>query len=339
MHARIVGIHGYLPERVETNEDLAAENPTWDMERVAGLTGILSRHIAAEDETAADLGFHAATRLLQRQLVAQDEIDYLIVSNQTPDHLLPSDACLLQHRLGLGKHIGAVDCRLGCNGFVCGLQMAKALVETSAARNVLLITAETYSKLIHPQDRTSRGLFGDGAAATLVGRSADDSEGSIGPFITGTDGSGGKCLTVPSGGFRLPRSEATAIETVDDHGNIRSQDHLQIDGQSMFLFALDNVPKAIAKLLEKSGNSSDNVDWWVYHQANRFMLENLAKCSHIDDQKIVYHLQTLGNTVSSSIPLAISHYVDAGKIESGQRLVLIGFGVGFSWSVCELVWG
>ncbi len=337
MQSRILGIHGHLPERIESNDDLAAANPDWDMERIAGLTGIVSRHIAAEDETAADLGFHAAKGLLERQLTPIDQIDYLIVSNQTPDHLLPSDACLLQDRLGLGNHIGAVDIRLGCNGFVCGLQMANALVESSAARNVLLITAETYSKLIHPKDRTSRGLFGDGAAAALIG--ASNGVGSIGSFVTGTDGSGGKSLSLPSGGFRLPRSEATAVEVTDDHGSVRSQDHLQMDGQSMFMLALDNVPKAIAKLLKTAEITVDDVDWWVFHQANRFMLENLAKCSQIDEAKMVFHLETLGNTVSSSIPLAINRYVESGRIESGQRLVLIGFGVGFSWTACELIWG
>jgi len=336
--ARILGIAGYLPERVETNEDLARENPDWDMDRIAGKTGIKARHIAAADETAADLGYRAAVRLLDQQLVPRNEIDCLMVGSQTPDHWLPADACLLQHRLGLGKHINSFDFRLGCSGFVCGLQLAKALVETGGVRNVMLITTDTYSKLVHPRDRTVRALFGDGAAATLIG-AAGESAGRIGEFVFGTDGSGGKCLTVPGGGFRLPRSESTAVERTDEQGSVRSQDHLFMDGQAIFSFALNVVPRAITELLRKAGLRAEQVDWWIYHQANRFMLENLALCSRIPGDKMVYSLETAGNTVSASIPLAIESYVEAGKIRAGQSLVLAGFGVGLSWAVCELVWG
>ncbi len=336
-HARILGIQGYLPERVETNDDLARQNPSWDMQRIAGKTGIQSRHIAAADETAADLGFCAAQRLLDLALVPRGEIDYLIVGSQTPDHLLPSDACILQHRLGLGKHIGAFDYRLGCSGYVCGLQLAKSLVETSAARNVLLITADTYSKLIHPQDRTVRALFGDGAAATLVGTSELGTSDSIGPFVSGTDGSMATCLTVPSGGFRLPRTALTSAELVDATGSVRSSDHLFMDGQAIFSFALNTIPKAIAQLLEKSQTKCDEIDWWVFHQANRFMLENLAICCCLPAAKMVYALETVGNTVSASIPLAVEDYMQRGHIKTGQRLVLIGFGVGLSWNACQIV--
>ncbi len=341
LNARILGIDGYLPTKVETNEDLAAQNPSWDMQRISGKTGIVSRHIAAADETATDLGFRAAEKLLARALVPISEIDYLIVGSQTPDHILPSDACLLQHRLGLGSHIGAFDYRLGCSGYVCGLQLAKSLVETSAARNVLLVTADTYSKLLHPQDRTVRALFGDGAAATLIGTQTANEPGiatvAIGPFVNGTDGGKANCLTVPSGGFRLPRSAETAREKSDSTGSVRSDDHLFMDGQAIFAFALNYVPAAIKKLLEKSGHQPDQIDWWVFHQANRFMLENLATCCRLPADKIVYAMETVGNTVSASIPLAIEEYIRRGQIQPGQRLVLVGFGVGLSWNACEIV--
>jgi 3-oxoacyl-[acyl-carrier-protein] synthase III len=336
--ARIADVAGYLPERIETNEELARENPDWDMARIAGKTGIAARHIAAPDETAADLGFQAARRLLDRETVPWDEIDYLMVSSQTPDHLLPADACLLQHRLGLRTGIGAFDFRLGCSGFVCGLQLAKSLVVSQAARHVLLITTDTYSKLIHPRDRTVRALFGDGAAATLIGP-ADDATGYLGQFLAGTDGSGGTSLIVPGGGARIPRSAATGAEYSDAQGAVRSQDHLFMDGQAIFSFALNTVPKAITALLGKSGRLPQDVDWWIYHQANRFMLENLAMCSRIPPEKVAYYLENTGNTVSASIPLAIEHYVRSGRIHLGQRLVLVGFGVGLSWNLCEMVWG
>lgn len=331
--AKILGIQGYLPANIETNEDLARDNPDWDMARIAGKTGIVARHIALPEETASDLGYAAASKLLAKEVVPTAEVDYLIVGSQTPDHFLPSDACMLQHRLGLGKHIGAFDYRLGCSGYVCGLQLAKALVETGAARNVLLITADTYSKFIHPQDRTVRALFGDGAAATIIGRAEQAGE-YIGPFVTGTDGSMAQCLTVPAGGFRLPRSAETAREKGDATGNIRSLDHLFMDGQAIFSFALNMVPAATKKLLAEAKIATDSVDWWVFHQANRFMLENLMRSCGIAEQKMVYAMDQVGNTVSASIPLAIEDYLAKGKILAGQRIALVGFGVGLSWNTC-----
>lgn len=342
LKARIIGISGHLPERIDTNEDLARENPDWDLTRIFAKTGIAARRIAATGETAADLGFQAAAKLLSRQLVPIDEIDYLLVSTETPDHLLPPNACLLQERLKLGRHIGAFDFTLACSGYVFGLQLAGMLVETRAARNVLLITADTYSKLIHPKDRAARTLFGDGAAATLIGgveTDADSFPGQIGQFVYGTDGSGALSLTVPAGGFRLPRSAATAAESQDAQACVRSQDHLFMDGQAVFSFALNRVPAALAALLKKSGLKPEQIDWYVYHQANKYMLENLAACSRIPPAKMVYHLETLGNTVSASIPLAIEEYADLGRIQPGQRLVLAGFGVGFSWALCWIIWG
>lgn len=331
--AKILGIQGHLPTKVETNDDLARENPDWDMTRIAGKTGIKARHITLPGETASDLGYAAAIALLDRQLVPINEIDYLIFGTQTPDHFLPSDACILQHRLGLGKHIGAFDYRLGCSGFVCGLQLSKALVESTAARNVLLITADTYSKLIHPQDRTVRALFGDGAAATIIGRTETAGE-PMGPFVTGTDGSMAQCLTVPAGAFRLPCSTDTAVEQRDATGSVRSLNHLYMDGQAIFSFALNTVPAAIRKLLAEANVTVDAVDWWVFHQANRFMLENLMRCCGIAEDKMVYAMEQVGNTVSASIPLAIEAYQQQGKILPGQRIGLVGFGVGLSWNAC-----
>jgi 3-oxoacyl-[acyl-carrier-protein] synthase-3 len=216
--------------------------------------------------------------------------------------------------------------------------LAKSLVETRAARNLLLITTDTYSKLIHPKDRGVRALFGDGAAATLVG-GAEDGQGCLGGFVVGTDGSAAANLIVPSGGFRLPRSAKTAIELQDEQGCIRSQDHLYMDGQAIMSFALNRVPRAVTALLQRSGLTADQVDWYVYHQANKFMLGNLAMCSRIPAEKMVYHLETVGNTVAASIPLALEAYVQRGQIQPGHRLVLVGFGVGLSWAVCLATWG
>ena len=183
-----------------------------------------------------------------------------------------------------------------------------------------------------------RALFGDGAAATLVGGCdevlSDKGNASLGPFVTGTDGSMSQCLTVPAGAFRIPKSPMTAVEQRDATGNVRSQDHLFMDGQAIFSFALNQVPAAIKRLLQAADLDASQIDWWVFHQANRFMLENLVLCCGLAESKVVYAMETVGNTVSASIPLAIEDYLQQGKIQPGQTLALVGFGVGLSWNAC-----
>lgn len=337
MQVAILDVDYYLPQRVETNDDLQRDNPDWRMAELYEKSGIRSRHVAAEGETAADLGVQAAERLLAREIRPRTEIDYLIFCTQSPDYYLPSSACLLQQRLRLGRHVGAFDFNLGCSGFVYGLQLAKSLVVAGQARNVLLITADTYTKFIHPRDRTVRVLFGDGAAATLVGAAPDG--GRIGRFIIGSDGRGAENLIVPSGGMRLPRSEATARESTDENGCTRSRDHLFMDGPAIFAFAISTVPRILTQLLAKAGLSLESVDWYVYHQANKYMLEHLARRSGIPEEKMLVNSQDVGNTVSASIPVSICQAREAGGIRDGHRLVLVGFGVGYSWAACDVVWG
>ncbi len=218
-----------------------------------------------------------------------------------------------------------------------GLQMAQSFVTSRAARNVLLITAETYTKFIHPRDRTVRALFGDGGAATLIGSTNGD--GEIGDFVMGSDGGGAKNLIVPAGGWRHRASPETAEEHTDEAGCVRSQEHLFMDGPAIFAFAISTVPKAIDKLFAKNGLSADDIDWFVYHQANRFMLEQLAIRSKVPSDRMVIDVEEVGNTVSASIPIAVQRAVEAGRIRAGQRLLLVGFGVGYSWGVCCVTWG
>ncbi len=333
MKAGIIGIDYFLPQRVETNADLSAQNPTWLMERLEKKCGIYSRRVAAADETAGDLGYEAARKLLDRQLVANDEIDFLLLCTQSPDYFLPTTACILQDRLGLKKSIGALDFNLGCSGFIYGLYMAKQFVAAGAARNVLLITSETYTKYINPADRSVRLLFGDGAAATLVGAST---RGTIGEFVLGTDGAGAEKLIVPSGCARLPRSAETAQEFTDSSGCVRSRDNLFMDGMALMNFAFRTVPPTVEALLKKTGFSKDEIDWYVYHQANEFMLRKLAAQSKIPWEKMVLCMEAIGNTVSASIPIALAEAIEAGQLRPGQLLALIGFGVGYSWGACTV---
>ena len=337
MPARIAAITYHLPQRVETNQELARANCDWDMARLTAKSGIRVRHIAAEDETASDLGVAAGRKLLEAEPVPIGEIDFLIYCTESPDHFLPPASCRMQQQLGLGRHAGALDVNLGCSGFVYGLYLAKCFIESGGARNVLLITADTYTKYIHPRDRMVRALFGDGAAAALI--TSSDGQGGIGQFVLGTDGAGAEKLIVPSGGLRLPRSPATGQERTDISGCTRSADNLFMDGPAIFAFALDTVPGTIAAVLKKSDLAPEQIDWYVYHQANKFMLEALAQRSDVPLAKVVMDLEDTGNLVSASIPVAMQRYAEAGKIRPADRLLLVGFGVGYSWAACVMTWG
>jgi 3-oxoacyl-[acyl-carrier-protein] synthase-3 len=332
--ARIAAIASHLPERKLGNDELAALYEGWTAEKILEKTGVSERRIAAEGETAADLAAKAAERLFRERGIDPASIDFLLFCTQTPDHILPTTACLLQARLGLPTACGALDFNLGCSGFVYGLSLAKGLIETGQATRVLLLTADTYSKLIHPLDKSVRTLFGDAGCATLV-EAVIAKDSAIGPFVFGTDGRGGDNLIVPAGGFRSPRNSVSAVEAQDSSGNVRSADHLYMNGAEIMTFTLAAVPAAVDALLTKAWMDRDEVDLFVLHQANAFMLERLRRKLAVPEEKFVVRLADCGNTVSSSIPLALERVVHApgGDGLSGARLaVLVGFGVGYSWA-------
>lgn len=337
MDAFITGLAVHLPEQIVTNDDLQRENPGWDMPRVEAKTGIRQRHIAARGECASDLGFAAADKLLRGMEVDRSSIDCVLLCTQSPDYVLPTTACLLQDRLGLSTRCAALDFNQGCSGFVYGLYLAKALVASGMARKILLITAETYSKLIHPQDRSVRVLFGDGASACLV---TNDSRGArIGTCVMGTDGSGCENLIVPAGGGRQPWSAETGRETKDDQGSVRSANNLYMNGQELFLFTLQRVPEVVSATLAASSTTMQDIDHFVFHQANEFMNEHLRAKLSIPREKAPIVMQGCGNTVSSTIPIALHSIGTDGKLRSGQKVMLVGFGVGYSWGACLVTWG
>lgn len=334
MALEITDIAYHFPPGVLANEDLASIYPDWTADKIFSKTGIEQRHIASQEITAGDLAFEAAKKLFQAGKVASNQIDFLILCTQAPDYILPTTACILQHRLGLPRSCGALDINLGCSGFVYALSLAKGLIESGLAKHVLLLTADTYSKYIHPMDKSVRTLFGDAAAATVVSKSEGDSE--IGPFVFGTDGSGAGNLIVEAGGFRLPRSQATAEDKVDASGNVRSQENLYMNGAEIMAFTLNEVPKACEKLMQKAGLSDSHVDLYVLHQANKFMLDALRKKMKIPSEKLPILMSECGNTVSSTIPIALCALRSSGALTRGMNLVLLGFGVGYSWAGCVL---
>lgn len=337
MPAFIKSIEYDLPEGLLTNEMFAAEFPEWSVEKIEEKTGIGVRRIAAKDECASDMGVRAAEKIFASGVCRREEIDYLLFCTQSPDYFLPTTACIMQDRLGLPKSCGALDFNLGCSGYIYGLGLAKGLIETGQACNVLLITAETYSKHIHPGDKSVRTLFGDAAAATLI-QSSSTAEEMIGPFVYGTDGSGGKNLIVPTGGHRSLRTDESAQVAEDEHGNLRSQDNLYMNGSEIFTFTLLSIPKSVKEVLTLSGKSMDDIDLFVFHQANKFMLEHLHKKLKVPEEKFYMSFKNYGNTVSSTIPIALKDAQVEGKLKAGDLVMLVGFGVGYSWGATLVRW-
>lgn len=335
INARIKDIAYYLPPNVLNNENIAIDNPNYDFEEINKKTGIYERRISGDSQTAIDMAEIAIERLLKNNNDLIKKIDFLIYCTQSPDYFLPSGACILQNRLKLSKNIGAFDVNLGCSGYIYGCAIAKSMIVSKLAKNVLLVTSDTYSKYINKSDRTCRIIFGDAASATII--TETNKKTGIGNFILRTDGSGEKNLIVPAGCFRNPTSNETRKEFVDNNGCVRSKNNIFMDGQKIFAFSLINIPRILKEILELSHITVDDVDWFIYHQANKLILDELMVRSSIPEDKMVRRYADIGNTVSSSIPIAIKSYLDQEKIKKNQRLILIGFGVGYSWGACDVI--
>src|SRR5438876_1399014 len=330
MKAAIKAVASFLPAGTLTNDQLAEEFGVWHGNQIFEKTGVEVRHVSGPDECASDLAVGAARRLFEGGACSPEQIDFLILVTQMPDYFMPTTACLVQDRLGLRTSCGAIDVNLGCSGFIYGLALAKSLVEAGTATNVLLITSDTYTKWINPKDRSTRTLFGDGAAATLVSGVESESD-LIGPFVLGTDGQGGKDIVVPAGGFRRPVTPETRIEKEDETGSWRSEENLFMNGGGVHGFTIRTVPPLIKELLQKSGLTLDDVDLVIPHQANKFMLERLRAKLKIPVEKYWVDMKESGNTVSATIPIAIESALKIGRLKVGDRALLTGFGVGYSW--------
>lgn len=313
-----------LPEKTVTNEELVKEFPEWSVAKIADKVGVSERRIADLNETASDLAILAAEKLFAKGTVKREDIDFVLFCTQSPDYKLPSSACIIQDRLGLGTQCGAFDFNLGCSGYEYGLAVAKGLVVAGITSNVLLLTGETYNHYLHPRDKGNRTIFGDGASATVI---STEGFAAIGEFSLGTDGSGAEYLIVKSGGARFP--ERFNDLTYDEGGNPISSDHLNMNGQEIFAFTLTKVPKMMKDVLLKNGLQKEDIDLFVFHQANKYMLEHLRKKLKIEEEKFFDNLAFVGNTVSSTIPIALYDAREQGKLKG--NVLLAGFGVGLSW--------
>jgi 3-oxoacyl-[acyl-carrier-protein] synthase III len=326
INASINCISYYLPENILDNETLSNEHPGWTVDKISSKTGIYKRHIAKKNETASDLAFQAAELLFKDNNIDRNIIDFILFCTQSPDFFLPTSACVLQERLKIPVSCGALDFNLGCSGFVYGLGLAKGLVSSGQAKNVLLLTAETYSKYIHPLDKSNKTIFGDAAAATLI--TSVESNLGIGNFEYSTNGEGAEFLIVKNGAHR--NKQQAAVDIFDGDTFVTNDDYLYMNGKEIFSFTAFNVPELIKKALIKNNLTAEEIDLFVMHQANEFMLQTIRKRAFIPPEKFYIHLADCGNTVSSTIPIALYHAHKEGKIEKGSKILIAGFGVGLS---------
>lgn len=293
-----------LPAQTLDNVELSVLFPEWSAEKILSKTGISSRHVVGKHEDVLQLAEVVCRQLFDKEQINHSQIDFILLCTQSPKYRLPSSACILQDRLGVPKSAGALDFDLGCSGFIYGLALAKGLVRGGIAKNVLLVTAETYTKYIGEMDKSTRTIFGDGAAAALIDEGV---AGRIGEFVLGTDGSGADKLI------------------------LREGENLFMDGPEIFNFTLEVVPKTIDEVCAKNGIARDEVDLFVFHQANKFMLDTIRKVTGLPRDKFYVNLEDTGNTVSSTIPIALKRAESEGKLRAGMKVMVLGFGVGLSW--------
>jgi beta-ketoacyl-acyl-carrier-protein synthase III len=327
--AFIKAVDYYLPENVLTNEQIAERFPEWSVEKVANKVGIKERHLSGKDETAADLAYKAAERLFAQYPEEREKVDFLLLCSQSVDYKLPSSSCILQNKLGLKTSCGAFDFNLGCSGYEYGLAVAKGLIVGGIATNVLVLTAETYTKYIHPEDKGNQTIFGDAGTATIVAR---EGFAEIGEFVLGTDGSGAEMLMLKTGGARLPKKAGCVTE--DGNDTQKWDDNLYMDGGAIFNFTSDVVPVMVEQLLKKENLDQDGVDLWIFHQANKYMINYLRKLMCINKEKFYVFMEYVGNTVSNTIPIALYEAQKEGLLKG--NVLLAGFGVGLSWGATML---
>jgi len=327
MGVKIKALEYYLPTNKITNEMLQERFQDYDFTKFESKVGIKSRYWASSDETALDLAEQACLKLFQT--VNKSEVEYIVYCTQSPEYILPTTACLLQERLGLSRSVGAFDFNLGCSGYVYGMSLAKGLIESGQVSNVLLVTAETYSKYINAEDRSNRAIFGDAASATFLVKSEQN---GLKQFAFGSDGSGAEKLIIKNGGTKNACVTNPEIRVYGSENQYTDND-LYMNGPEIFNFTAENIPDFTKEVLEINGMTLAEPDYFVFHQANSFMLEFLRKRIKIEKDKFYINMSDGGNTVSNTIPIALKRLKeDLGTVENPLTVVIVGFGVGLSWA-------
>ena len=330
----IRAISVYLPEKILDNAELVRQFGTWTEGRIFSKTGVLRRHVV-DGELVSDLATSAGEKLFCEHGINREEIDFLLLCTECPDYFLPATACIVQHRLGLGKNIGALDYNLGCSGFIYGLALSKGLIAAGVAKKILLITADTITRTINPMDKSTRTIFGDAAAATLL--EASDHSG-VGNFSLGTNGSGAGKIIVPAGAWAQPSSPETCKETVNSWGNARTPENLFMDGPGVLDFTLEVAPPCFNEILKKNDVDLSNIKLVVLHQASRLLLEKIRDTLGIPEEKFVFNMENYGNTVGCTIPITLHDMELSGRLQKGDQVLVMGFGVGLSWGGTVIKW-
>jgi len=317
---KILAIEYCLGEKKESGFDLQKDNPDWKIEDIEEKTGIKTRWIALKETTAVDLACNACDKIFEK--VDRNKVDTLLFVTQSPDYFLPSSSCIIQNRVSLKTTTKCFDINLGCSGFIYALSMAAAYIKSGFSDNILIVCADTYSRYIDKNDRTNRPVFSDAGSATLLTKSYSK---RVGPFEFGTDGSNYDKLIVKEGAAKS--------------GFIKNNNPtLYMDGAAVFMFTMSIVSKSIKAFLNKEGVVKEKIDMYIFHQASKVVLDNLQRVLEIPDDSMYKNIRHLGNTVSSSIPIALRD-ADMNSTIAHEELILIsGFGVGLSWGTCLLTW-
>lgn len=321
--ARIIGTGSYLPERVLTNQDLEKMVDTSD-EWIVTRTGMKERRLAAADEFTSDMGVKAALNALEVAGKTPQDIDLILVATLTPDYIFPSTAALIQRALG-APQAAALDFQAACTGFLYGLSMAKAYIQGGLYKNILLIASEKLSSIVNYQDRGTCVLFGDGAAAAVISHEGSGFE--IQEVCLGADGEVAELLMLPAGGCRSPASAETVAQGMH---------FIKMEGQGVFKHAVRRMENAAKECLEKSNLSESQIGWLVPHQANERIIDAIAKRFGIADEKVYKTVHKYGNTSASAIAIALDELVKRDTIKSGENMLLVAFGAGFTWGASIL---
>ncbi len=322
---------GEILKRIDDESENFAGSPE-QLQRIKTTIGLNERRVAAPGTTAADLCERAARRLFEKTELDIAKVDGLICVTQTPDYFQPCNAAILHGRFGMEKNCVAFDINLGCSGWVVGLYTAFLMIESGGCENVILLAGDTISKCVNPKDRAVAPLFGDAGSATLVTRSPMNSW-----FSLHTNGQGCGFIQVPGGAFRQPSCEETKKESADADGNIRSLENLYMNGAEVFNFSIKEEPAAIREILEFSGKSIEEIDWIVFHQANKYIIGNIARRLKVPLEKVPCGaVEKFGNQSSASIPATICSEIKSQIANESQRLIFSGFGVGLSWATCVI---
>jgi len=336
MNSAITAVHYCVPRQRLTHNELVERFGAQHMESILKMSGIRERRVVAPGETAADLAYWAARRLLDDRQLDPASIDLLIFASQTGDYQVPATACVLHERLGLSQNCAAFDIGMGCSSYPYSLSVAHSMLAAGVARRALVLVAEALTPYIHPQDRALVPLFGDGAAATLL--EPTPGPGGFLGFLLGTDGSGYRSIMIPASGARMPRTAETRIEHTDETGIVRTQEHLHMDGPAVFFFSVQHIPKVIRLALERFQCTLDEVDLVLLHQANKTMVDQIYRVLKVPPEKRFYWMEELGNTSGTSTAILLAEAARQGRLQPGMRVLLAAFGNGLSWGVTAFEW-